>query len=91
MRIAFLGDIALFGKNTKNAGNWQDRFAEIKTILDTCNYVVGNLETPLTDYTKTIGGKSAYIKGKPDDAYILKYLGFTHVSLANSHMFDYCA
>ncbi len=90
MRIAFLGDIALFGKNTKDAGNWQVRFAEVKSILDTCDYIVGNLETPLTEYGKTIGGKSAYIKGKPEDAYILKYLGFTHVSLANNHMFDYC-
>ena len=89
MRIAFLGDIALFGCNTVRDGSYVHRFAAIKSVLDTCDCVVGNLETPLTERRKTIGGKSAYIKGSSEDVELLKYLGVTHVTLANNHIFDY--
>lgn len=89
MKIALLGDIALFGKNAVSNPNWRDTFAPIKQILDKYDYVVGNLESPLTRSYKTIGGKSAYLKGNPENVEMLKYLGVTHVSLANNHMFDY--
>lgn len=88
MRIALLGDIALFGCNTKN-GDWEKRFSSVKDVLSRCDYVVGNLETPLTVSNKTVGGKSAYIKGTPEDVELLKFLGISHVSLANNHMYDY--
>lgn len=91
MKIALLGDIALFGVNTVVTRNWKKKFEGVKEILDSCDFVVGNLETPLTDSIKVVGGKSAYIKGKPEDIEILKYLGVTHVTLANNHIFDYCA
>ena len=91
MRIALLGDTALFGINTISKGQYKQRFAVIKEHLDQCDYVVANLESPLTSATKTIGGKSAYLKGNPEDVEILKYLGITHVTLANNHMFDYTA
>ena len=91
MKIALLGDIALFGVNTVVTKNWKKRFEGVKEILDSCDFVVGNLETPLTDSKKVVGGKSAYIKGKPEDVEILKFLGVTHVTLANNHTFDYCA
>lgn len=90
MKLAMVGDIALFGQNSMDNRGWKDRFAAIKKILDSCDCVVGNLETPLTNHTKTVGGKSAYIKGTPKEVEILNYLGFTHVSLANNHMYDYC-
>lgn len=89
MRIALIGDIALFGCNNKN-NYYKERFKKVKEYLSSFDYVIGNLETPLTEETKIIGGKSAYIKGKPADVEILKYLGITHISLANNHTFDYC-
>ncbi len=89
MKIAFLGDIALFGKNNAGDKSYIQRFARIKQLLDGCDYVVGNLESPLTEHGKPIGGKSAYLKGAPADVEILKHLGVTHVSLANNHVFDY--
>nr|WP_303182768.1 CapA family protein [Lachnoclostridium phocaeense] len=89
MKIAFLGDIALFGKNTTETTLYQRKFRFTRNILESCDFVVGNLESPLTTHTKTIGGKSAYLKGNPKDVEILKYLNVTHVSLANNHMFDY--
>lgn len=91
MRIALLGDIALFGCNTVAAGTYRSRMSSVREVLGGCDYVVGNLETPLTDARRTVGGKSAYIKGSPEDVEVLRWLGVTHVSLANNHMFDYRA
>lgn len=89
MKIALIGDIALFGGNNAN-GNYQAKFRTVRDYLSKYDLVVGNLETPLTEASRIIGGKSAYIKGLPSDVELLRYLGITHVSLANNHMFDYC-
>lgn len=89
MRIALLGDVALFGINTIGNVSYRDKFRLTKEILSGYDYVIANLETPLTDAKKTVGGKSAYIKGQPKDVEILKYIGITHVSLANNHIYDY--
>lgn len=89
MKIALIGDIALFGKNTITDVTYKERFKIIKDVFDDCDYIIGNLETPLTFNNRVIGGKSAYIKGNPNDVEILSYLGVTHVSLANNHMFDF--
>jgi len=90
MKCAFVGDIALFGKNTVASENdYHVKFRNVKKFLSDCDYVIGNLETPLTQSKKTIGGKSAYIKGLPSDVEVLSYLGISHVSLANNHMFDF--
>ncbi len=89
MRIALIGDIAFFGINTVNNKGWEKRYKAVKSIFDNCDFVVGNLETPLTLSTKTVKGKSAHIKGSPQDVEILRHLGVTHVTLANNHIFDY--
>lgn len=89
MKIALLGDIALFGKfSVKN--DYNNRLKTVAEILKDCDVVIANLETPLTNNNVTIGGRSAYIKGTPEDVEILKYLNVTHVTLANNHIFDYC-
>lgn len=92
MKIAFLGDIALFGKFSTSKNDRDGilkRLLPVKGILKGYDIVVANLETPLTGSVKVCGGKSAYIKGAPEDAEILKYIGVTHVTLANNHIFDY--
>lgn len=91
MKIGLLGDVALFGKNTIKTEGWKHRYACVLPFLRDCDYIIANLETPLTNSNKVIGGKSAYIKGLPEDVEILKYLGVSHVTLANNHMFDYGA
>ena len=91
MKIAFLGDIALFGRNTTKNIACYSMFEPIKRILEQYDFVVANLESPLTNQTKTIGGKSAYLKGDVNDVELLKYLNVTHVTLANNHMYDYGA
>ena len=91
MKIALLGDMAFFGRMTINNTSYKEMFSPIKEHLQKCDYVIGNLESPLTNHSRVIGGKSAYLKGSPADVEILSYLGVTHVTLANNHMFDYRA
>ena len=84
MRIALLGDIALFGCCSR-----PDYFNSIEGYLSSFDYVVGNLETPFSLKRKTFGAKSAYICADPRFVSILKQLHINAVTLANNHMFDY--
>lgn len=90
MKIALLGDIALFGVFSKsNNHNIERGLQEISDYLSTFDYVVGNLETPFSSARKTYGAKSAYICANPEDISILKLLHINAFTLANNHMFDY--
>ena len=91
MKIAFLGDVALFGRFSVENEQYPMIFEPIKHYLDKCDYVVANLECPLTEENKIIGGKSAYLKSSVRGVEILRHIGITHVSLANNHTFDYCS
>lgn len=84
MRVALLGDIALFGHCTTS-----EYFQKVSDYLSGFDYVVGNLETPFSGKKKTHGAKSAYISADPSLAPLLNVLHLKAVSLANNHMFDY--
>ena len=84
MKLALLGDVALFGCCTT-----PEYFKEISDYLSGFDYVVGNLETPFSKKKKTNGAKSAYICAEPSTVSILKQLHINAVTLANNHMFDY--
>ena len=84
MRVALLGDIALFGCCSRPG-----YFNTIGDYLSSFDYVVGNLETPFSLKRKTFGAKSAYIYASPESSSILKQLNLSAVNLANNHMFDY--
>ena len=90
MRIAFLGDIALFGRVSAD-GNpaWKEYFRDVEQLLARVDYVVGNLETPFSKERKTWGAKSAYLCADQKDLEVLKYLHVDAVTLANNHMYDY--
>lgn len=91
MKIALLGDIALFGKfSIKNNKNFvYDYFYDVAKTLKNFDLVIGNLETPFYNGEKTYGFKSAHIKAEPENVDLLKYLSVSHVNLANNHLFDY--
>ncbi len=90
MRIALLGDIALFGNMSKSQNkDWKDFYSEAAAVLSEMDYVVGNLETPFSVKKKTNGAKSAYICSDIDNVEILRYLHIDAVTLANNHIFDY--
>lgn len=90
MKIALLGDIALFGKMSVNENpNVAAYFSEIADYLKGFDYVVGNLETPFSVEKKTNGAKSAYICSDVENVKTLKQLHINAVCLANNHMFDF--
>ena len=90
MRIALLGDIALFGKFCLHAHpEVYDYFREVTDYLGRFDYVIGNLETPFSREKKSYGGKSAHICASPSDVALLSYLNISHVNLANNHIFDF--
>ncbi len=90
MKIAFLGDMAFHGKFClKSNDSLFDYFNDARNILSTCDYVVGNLETPFVTNGKKSGSKSAYISSNSVNVEILKYLGINAVNLSNNHIFDF--
>ncbi|QZT37232.1 CapA family protein [Halosquirtibacter xylanolyticus] len=91
MKIAFLGDLALFGRFNylDNKSFSIEYFKDVSIYLKKFDYVVANLETPLTNYTRTSGVKSAYIKSIVENVELLKYLGVNIVNLSNNHILDY--
>ena len=90
MRIALLGDIALIGRYDRTTSNDVDRRVDsIRNLVQECDYVIANLESPLTNKRKTLTCKGIYIRSDVRNVETLKYMGITHVTLANNHMFDY--
>ncbi|NQX59450.1 CapA family protein [Paenibacillus qinlingensis] len=90
MKLALLGDIALIGKydTTKNS-DVRKRLKHLSLKLEEYDFVIGNLETPLTNETKTLVCKSMHLKTSTINAELLKYLHIDAVSLANNHVYDY--
>jgi poly-gamma-glutamate synthesis protein (capsule biosynthesis protein) len=89
-KVALLGDIALFGKYSKDREFDPEKYLSgIAEMLGSFDLVVGNLETPMTRRDARHGAKSAYLKASPDSVDVLKYLNVTIVNLANNHIFDY--
>ncbi|MGD9678857.1 MAG: CapA family protein [Vulcanibacillus sp.] len=89
MKIAFLGDIALFGKFSVGNKDVFNYFYDVSTKLNEFDYVIGNLETPLYNGNRTYGAKSANIKADERNIELLKYLNINVVNLANNHIYDY--
>ena len=90
MKIALLGDIALFGKYDVNKNpDVYVYFEDVAKLLDKFDYVIGNLETPFTKKNSSMVCKSAHIKTDYNNVNLLKYLNIGIVNLANNHLFDY--
>jgi len=90
MKLALLGDIALFGHMSIDGNpDWEKYFSQVASILSQMDYVVGNLETPFSVKKRTYGSKSAYICSEPSNVSILKFLNLNAVTIANNHIFDY--
>jgi poly-gamma-glutamate synthesis protein (capsule biosynthesis protein) len=90
MKIALLGDIALYGKySLTTSEKVYDYFSDISKMLKEYDHVIGNLETPFSINQKPYSYKSANIKSAPQNIDILKYLNIDIVNLANNHIYDY--
>lgn len=88
MRVALLGDIALFSDGMLRDG-WEKRLEEVEKILSTCDIVVANLETPVTQRRFTLVCKGMHLKTDERIIPILKYLHVNVVDLANNHICDF--
>ena len=90
MKIALLGDIALIGRYDQTiTSNVEKRIEEVGRIVNGCDCVIGNLESPLTEKTKTLACKGVYLRSAPSNVELLKLMGITHVTIANNHIYDY--
>lgn len=90
VRIAFLGDVSFVGRYDLSANpEARERFAVIAKMLGDYDYVIANLETPLTDRTTTYVPKSIHLKAPTVNAELLKFLQVSAVTLANNHVYDY--
>lgn len=93
LSLTFIGDIfpgdeiftAGFGVRSKttieNAARWSREFASVLTPAD---FIIGNLESPLTDAS----GDAAFC-GRPMFADILKDAGINVLNIANNHILEY--
>ena len=89
MKLAFVGDIAFFGKFDLKNSDVIGYFSDVKKILDECDYRIGNLEAPFVSEGKKSGNKSAYISSTADNVRVLNSLNINAVSLANNHVYDF--
>ncbi len=90
MKIALLGDIALIGKyDLTNNVHAKSVLENVANHLQQYDYVIGNLESPLTTQQNTIVCKSMHLKSPVNNIELLKYLNISAVSLANNHSYDY--
>jgi len=90
MRIAFIGDLAFFGKNSlEHNPNAAEYFKPVANLLKDFDYVVGNLETPFVSDQKPYAPKSAHIKSSIQNVELLKLLNIDLVTLANNHIYDF--
>ncbi len=92
MKIMFVGDVSLgeyymsFGHGPRTFADTGNLFAKVKTIFDSADMVVGNLEAPITslNYNKN-EPESIVLKASPHHAGQLKDAGFKVMQVANNH------
>ena len=90
MKIALLGDVALFGKfDLENNSNAFIYMKDVSEFLKNYDYVIGNLETPFTELKKSFVSKSAHLKSSKKNIELLRHLNISIVNLSNNHIFDY--
>ncbi len=90
IKIALLGDISLNGKFdlTENR-DAKEYLSSMSEYLKQFDYVVGNLESPMTMRDFSLTCKALHLKTSPVNVELLKYLHINVVGLANNHLFDY--
>ena len=92
MKLMVVGDLSLQDRTAKMA--WDDNqlnnaFADIKSIVATCDHAIVNLESPVTSSNQPILKKGPSLKNNPEVFNIIGYCGFDTVTLANNHLKDY--
>lgn len=90
MKIAFLGDIALIGRyDLEEYPGLSRRLGELGALLARYDFVVANLESPLTDVKYSRVPKSIHVRSSRRSVEILKELQIDALTLANNHIHDF--
>lgn len=92
MRIMFVGDINLgeyytsFGHGPGSYLKHSDVFENVRTVFNEADFVVGNLEAPLTTHNfNQTEPESVVLRGSPKHAASLRNAGFRILQVANNH------
>lgn len=92
MRIMFVGDINLgeyytaFGHGPGSYLKHSDVFENVRELFSQADFVVGNLEAPLTTHNfNPREPESVVLRGDPVHATTLKSVGFKVLQVANNH------
>lgn len=93
IKLTFSGDIMLDGSminlyKNKNGFDFNNMFIDIKNFLNQSDYVVGNLETPITMIYNKIRNEKYRFTSPIEFAEALKNNGFNFVTTANNHCLD---
>lgn len=90
LRFAALGDIS-FNDKLSDFLNIQPptNFLNPNGLFSNCDFLVGNLESPLVKDSKVAIKKKIYLSGNPVAAKYLAKNKINILSLANNHIFDY--
>ena len=88
MKLALLGDIAVFEDGLLNT-EYRENFREVSEYLANFDYVVANLEAPITDRKRTLVCKGMHLRTSSKIAELLKYLHVNAVCLSNNHTYDF--
>jgi poly-gamma-glutamate capsule biosynthesis protein CapA/YwtB (metallophosphatase superfamily) len=93
MRMMFVGDINLgeyytgFGHGPKSFAEKNLIFSEVKDLLVQADYVLGNLEAPITSILACRGDPEDQVLRAPAcSAAMLRDAGFSALQIANNHM-----
>jgi hypothetical protein len=92
MRIMFVGDINLgeyytsFGHGPRSYLEHSDVFENVRELFSHADFVVGNLEAPLTTHNfNPTDPESVVLRGDPKHATTLRAAGFRVLQVANNH------
>ncbi|MGO3406061.1 CapA family protein [Marinomonas sp.] len=63
---------------------------DLQQVIKNCDFAVANFEAPIdTEQMQSIVKAGPHVYQSPQSIDYLKQAGFTHVSLANNHIYDY--
>ena len=95
IKLTFSGDIILepdiinLYKKEKDSYDFNSMFTEeIKNFLSSSDYVIGNLETPISSFKEDLKTKPYTFTSPIEFAQAVKYAGFDFVTTANNHCLD---
>lgn len=91
INILITGDYCPIGRNktTIERGDYSSFFGNFKEVINSADYAITNLESPITSSTNGILKSGPNIKGPINGVKPLKEIGFNLTTLANNHILDY--